>query len=236
MHFVVIGGVSVNDKTHDAFPYNFINSGVRKAKKIAGDVTVVIYAPSYVRRVENQSKEHSTVTVTQSCSSADVFGYKITYWCEDNKRHFLDVTKKAVLGAGKKYKEISTAADLTSVLVAESKIESIHYFGHSNPDSLFLEYSSVSPGSSMDYWGASDAASVPKANFASGAQFVSYGCNQGDRGGLAEKLHALWDITATGSDGKTDFGPIGRGETYPTSANGYYQYDSAGRSAVTIGP
>ena len=135
---------------------------------------------------------------------------------------------------------ISSASELTYHFnKSKTKgVTSIDYFGHSNAELMFLEYSSVTPEISTDYWGEDEARKVRKEIFSvetktsvvrgrrvvtttPTAIFSTYGCNQGDPGGLAERLHQLWGIVTQGSRGKTDFAPIGRGETYPSTEGGY---------------
>lgn len=134
---------------------------------------------------------------------------------------------------------ISSAAELTYHFNKSKTlgVTSVDYFGHSNADKLFLEYSSVTPEISTDYWGATDAVNVRKNIFSvetkvsiirgrrvvtttPTAIFSTYGCNQGDEGGLAQQLHQIWGIITKGSRGKTDFDPIGRLETFPSSEGG----------------
>jgi len=121
-------------------------------------------------------------------------------------------------------------------------VTSIDYFGHSNAEYFFLEYSSVTPEISTDYWGAEDAAKVRKEIFSEEvtfsmvrgrrvrtttptAVFFSYGCNQGEDSGLMKKLHELWGIITKGSIGKTDFAPTGQSSTYwPSTEGGWKTY------------
>src|SRR4051794_18931434 len=60
-HVIIIGGVSVNNTTHDANPWNFINPAFRRAKALKTSVILILYTPSYERRVAGQKKEHSSV-------------------------------------------------------------------------------------------------------------------------------------------------------------------------------
>ena len=57
-----------------------------------------------------------------------------------------------------------------------------------------------------------------------GAKISSYGCSQGDPGGLMQILNKNWNINTKGSTGKTDYKPIGRGSTFLSSNNGYVEY------------
>lgn len=206
---IIIGGVSVNDVSHDGNPFNFINPAVRLGKKFKTDVQLILYTPSYERRVTGQKKEHSSVTNPQK---------KLSY--------FKDVVSTAATQNKFTLTTITTAAGLTTALKAVPSIATLSYYGHSNVTDIFLEYSSITAAVSKDTWGESEAKKVPTTQFAAGATFASYGCNQGDPNGLCEQLRQLWKIPTVGSVGKTDFsntGPFG-GPMFPTSASGYVQY------------
>lgn len=234
---IIIGGISVNDPGgHDRFPYNFINPAARRAKKYkakGGDVLVIVFSPPYETRVEKQGKEHRSVTYTQvdDCS----LPFVSVSWCPDfamttkpDPRHFINVLKKAGLKDGYKVIEMRDKDGLTSTLQGLSLIASIDYFGHSDDKYMFLEYSSIVSRVSKVYWGEAEAKAVPATKFAPGASFVSFGCNQGDPGGLAEQLRGVWKLRTVGSNGKTDFEPIGAGLEQPTSALGYLEYPADG--------
>jgi hypothetical protein len=208
-HIIIVGGTSVNNATHDANPWNFLNPGTRRAKALKTAVTMILYTPSYERRVTGQKKEHSSVT--NPTKDVQYFVKKMESVAKDNKFTLV---------------KIKSAAELTAQLKLLSDLETVDYFGHSNATDMFLEYSSLDDSVSKDYWGAKDAASIKPSQFAKAAVWASYGCNQGDVGGLAEKLRELWQVRTIGSRGKTDFeitGPFG-GPTYPTSASGYVEY------------
>jgi len=72
-----------------------------------------------------------------------------------------------------------------------------------------LEYSSVVPGESVDSWGIDEAKKISKDIMTKKAVFNSYGCNQGEAGGLMEELHKLFKIKTVGSKIKTNYSPIG---------------------------
>ncbi len=208
-HLIIIGGVSVNDPTHDGSPWNFINPGIRRAKALKSSVAVIFYTPGYERRVNGQKNEHSSVTNPKK-----------------DKDYFAKTTESAARKHGATFHKIASAADLTKKIKSFQGIETIDFFGHSNAQSIFLEYSSITTGVSQDMWNVTNAAKIATSQFNSGAVFASYGCNQGDPGGLAEKLRETWQIKTIGSRGKTDFritGPFG-GPTFPTSAQGYVAY------------
>lgn len=239
-HIFIVGGISVNDKDdHDLFPYNFINPAVRRAKQYvkdgvsASDVTIAMYTPSYETRALKQKKEHSTVQVSQlPCASWNFLCKKGVTAKPKNKEHFRDVARNASHAAGFTFLELRSAGDLTDLLKKTKPIASIHYFGHSNAASMFLEYSRDGRGKGTVTWGEAEAKNVPKSNFASDAIFVSYGCNQADSGGLVAQLHKLWGVTTIGSRGKTDYGPIGQGHAVPDSNGSYVRHDGAGQKDI----
>jgi hypothetical protein len=208
-HIIIIGGTSVNNATHDGSPWNFINPAVQRAKALKASVFLILYTPSYERRVTGQKHEHSSVENPKK--DPQYFANKVASVAKEN--HFT------------LYK-ITSAAELTKQLKSFANIETIDYFGHSNSEAMFLEYSSIEDARSKDYWTAADASGILPSQFTKGAVFATYGCNQGDAGGLAEKLRELWRIRTIGSRLKTDFeitGPYG-GPTFPTSTGGYFEY------------
>ena len=239
-HIIIVGGVSVNDiGGHDAYPYNFINPAVARAKQYKTDVTILVFAPPYRKRVTDQKKEHPQVAYSwayechlpfvSTASCPDFFKSKTK-----NPDHFIDVLRTAAKKYGATTVLLETKDDLTNQLIALKPVETVDYFGHSNATGMFLQYSttgSASPTGEVN-WKQADATKVT-AGVVTGS-FTSFGCNQGDSGGLAEQLAKLWNIKAVGSDGKTDYGPIGQGQPQPSSANGYFSYPpgGAGRSAV----
>jgi RHS repeat-associated protein len=223
---VVAGGVSVNDPDrHDKFAWNFLNSSARRAKALVQEyrnnprkykdakVYLIMYTPSYERRAQAE-------------------GRPLDY--------FLKFMQTAAARDGWTLVTITSAAELTHHFNKSKtrEVTSIDYFGHSNADKLFLEYSSITPRVSTDSWGGFDAINVRKEIFSvetkvsivrgrrvvtttPTAIFSTYGCYQGEEGGLAQQLHDIWGIITKGSIGKTDFEPIGRLETFPSSQGGY---------------
>ncbi len=236
-YIIVAGGISVNDpQNHDQFPYNFINPAVAKVKALkavgvsGADIAVALFAPSYEERVRKQRVEHKRVTPS----------YLPCFWewaCKQgyeerlkNPAHFTRIAADSTSKAGAAYFELRKAADLTDLLSKLATIHAIYYFGHSSAEEMFLEYSVSIASSGTVAWGKSAAAAIDKSSFAAGAKFVSYGCYQGDTGGLAQQLSdpSLWGIRCIGSKGKTDFEPIGQLKSFPTSAGGWVSY-TAGR-------
>lgn len=202
-----------------------LNAAARRAKELVAahraakrddKVFVVMYTPSYERRAIAEGKD---------------------------KNYYLDIMRSSATTNGFHLLTITSKNDLTSVFqnCKEGTIESIDYFGHANKSNFFLEYSStpqtngthdssgnplstpVKPHSS-DYWGANDAGRVPRSQFTPTAVVDTYGCNCGDPGGIAEKLSQIWGVTTKGSVGKTDYTPIGQGQTFPTSNGGYQTF------------
>jgi hypothetical protein len=210
-HIIIVGGISVNDKNdHDKYPYNFINPAVRRAKALIaakGSVQMIMYTPSYETRVKNQKEEHSIVENPKK-----------------DPEHFVKTVEAAAKKQGFTLHKIKSAAELTDKLKGFNDIATIDFFGHSNDKAMFLEYGSVTPEKSTDFWSKADAASIKPTQFTKSAVFASYGCYQGDPGGLAESLRESWRIRTIGSKDKTDFENTGRGATFPKSKKGYYEY------------
>ncbi len=129
---------------------------------------------------------------------------------------------------------IKNASELTTELnkFKMGQITNMYYYGHSNRNKLFVEYSSIVPSVSSDDWEIKDAEKVKKEIFSPVAVFASYGCHQGEKKGFAEKIRDIWDITSVGSVGKTDYGPIGRGISLPSSEGGYKEYERVRNASV----
>ena len=228
---VVAGGTSVNDPGgHDKSAWNFLNTAARRAAELVqiykqnprkykdAKVYVIMYTPSYERRARADRLP------------VDYFLNKMLEAAARDGWTLVTITHK----------------DQLTYHFNKSKtkgVTSIDYFGHSDANNLFLEYSSVNPTYSTDYWGVEDAANVRKEIFSEEttiqidrrgrrvrrttptAVFFSYGCYQGDPGGLAQQLHELWGIITKGSVGKTDFAITGQERTYwPTTEGGWVTF------------
>jgi hypothetical protein len=250
-HIIIVGGVSVNDPGgHDRYPYNFINPGVMRAREYlkaepGSKVIMFIFAPPYEKRVMYQGvdppgppkamAEHAKVTVGTITKCEPFLWVFETCTTVKNTRHFIDIAGKSAKDAGFDMREIRTADELTDALKLLRPIKTIDYFGHSSADAMFLSYNtdqSRFSGGEVT-WGMTDAAKIPSSQFASGAAFYSFGCYQGDSGGLAQQIRAVWPgVTAHGSDGFSHFETIGQGKPFPRSDNGWYKYPAhTGRGA-----
>ncbi len=51
-------------------------------------------------------------------------------------------------------------------------------------------------------WDETDAKKIKPAKFTARATFATYGCNQGEVGGLADRVRDLWKIRTIGSQGQ----------------------------------
>ena len=225
---LVAGGTSVKDpKGHDKSAWNFLNTAVRRALILSGEiekkgkketVVLVIYTPPYERRAIAEGKPPN---------------------------YYLEIVRKSTNGKGIKIVEIKSSGDLTAQLekMPDASITSLDYFGHSNADSMFLEYSSTPESNgthgangkrlavpvephTLDYWSLEDAKKVPKSRFVADATVSSYGCNQGNPGGFAEVVNKIWGVASKGSVGKTDYekAGMGGGPAYPDSEDGYVTF------------
>ena len=249
MHFVIAGGVAVNDPksngSHDKFPYNFLNPAAKKAKSLAiggGAVTVFVYEPAYVARALNQVDEHRTVDIGRlPCSAYE--GRQDQLMCgvgvidpPKNPQHFIQIIRDALTRVGATYVGIQSGQELADKLATAKNIEGIYYFGHSSDVQMFLEYSVTVTGSSTQTWGVPRAKRVAKDRFAKGAKLISYGCFQGEPDGLCDQLSrsSLWGIRCVGSLGKTNYGPIGLGKAYPSSNGGWVAYENGVQTQTTI--
>ena len=227
---VVAGGTSVKDPNgHDESAWNFLNTAARRAKELVqiykqnprkykdAKVYVIMYTPSYERRAVSDKLSVDTFLNKMLEAAARDGWTLVTIRSKDELTYHFNKSKT-------------------------KGVTSIDYFGHSNADNLFLEYSSVRPAESTDMWGAEDARNVRKEIFSeettfqivSGrrvrkttptAVFFSFGCNSGDPGGLAEQLHEIWGIITKGSVGSTGFWKTGQdGSYWPTTEGGWVTY------------
>ena len=201
-NIIIIGGVSCDptDKEHDLNPYNFINPGVQLAKRLKHS-QVLFHSRSYTIRAKKYppDKEHSWVEKSPAA---------IKKLPND---HFLKTLKKAA----KNVVEIDSAGDLTKAINSGSSVSSVNYFGHSNKSDIFLEYNTDGNGGALITWGVKDAKNVPQINMLN-CVFASFGCYQGERNGLCEKLQKEWLVPAFGARGKTNYAPIGQGKKFPS--------------------
>jgi hypothetical protein len=228
-HVIIVGGVSVNDvRHHDRSPFNFLNAGARKAKTYsAGGVRVILYTTSYEIRALNQEKESPLVDrnkLDMWVNPAFGGGQRVR-----DTQYFIKIMETAATGIGFTLTKISSAGDLSEVLQRCLHIETLDYFGHSNQDFFFLDYSSDGRGLALVKWGLDDARKVSPSVFDPSATFSSFGCHQGDAAGLAEKLRAEWKIKTIGSEGNTDFESVVGSEWCPATAGHWFTYPAPTR-------
>jgi hypothetical protein len=212
-HVFIAGGVSVNDAKHDKYPYNFLNPAVwraiaykEKGKVDKAQLLVLVYTPSYEARVKDQKVEHPTVTGNTGKDPA----------------YFWGIVKASALKHGFKCQEIKSAKDLTKALQDLDLIGSVQYFGHANPQEMFLEYSLDGLGRGTVTWGADQAKEVKPSKFAPNAVFMTFGCYQGEKGGLAEAVRKTWKTRTVGSISFTHYDTIGKNKPFPRSEKDDY--------------
>ena len=208
-NIVIIGGVSCDpsDKVHDRNPYNFINPGIKLAKKLK-NAKVLIHSRSYKIRAKKYpaDKEHSWV------------GKNAAEIKKKRSDHFLKTVTSRVTNVV----EVDSANDVTKVLMTGNAINSITYFGHSDLTDLFLEYNTDGSRNGLVTWGIAEAKRVNIVQFHYKSLFASFGCFQGEKNGLCERLQKQWMVRSFGARGKTDYVSIGKGGSYPTGA--YFMY------------
>lgn len=240
LHYIIAGGTSVNENQghHDRYPLNFLDAAYAKAKQLKADdksanVIVLMYTPSYEARVRDQESEHERVTGCPKwktwlslCKPLDTRASRTNVDGEPNAEYFEDVMEERAKEVGFQLVPITSRSELTSELNDTDRglITSVSYFGHSTAESFLLDYGIDGLRASADRWGFDQIKDVSAGRFAPGARFASYGCKQGDPGGLAQAVSFGWKIETTGSQGNTDYGVIGGGATYPDSTSGYVTY------------
>ncbi len=188
-HVIIAGGTSVKDPGgHDESGWNFLNAASVRAQNIkkndpTAKVTVIMYSPvnlSYQKRAVSEGK---------------------------NKDYYEKIMSDSARNKGFELIIIRKADQLTPTLntAKDGQVKQLEYFGHSNPDDFFLEYSSDKPSVTTDFWGKRDVANVRKGMFAVGAEVNLYGCNLGAAGGLAQEMKNKWGFKTTASDTATNF-------------------------------
>jgi hypothetical protein len=210
-HVFIAGGTSVNDRTHDKYPLNYINPAVWRAiaykKKVdPSQLLIVVYTPSYEVRVRDQKAEHTRITGNKAKDPAYFWGIAKT---SADKHKF-------------KIKEIRSAEDLTKLLKDVTTIGSIQYFGHASFSEMFLEYSVDGRGLGTVKWGLDEAKKIKPTQFAPNAVFMTFGCYQGATGGLAEGLRKEWKVRTVGSISFTHYDAIGQNKPFPRSEKDDY--------------
>lgn len=176
-------------------------------------VLALMYAPAYRTRASNEGRK-------------DEAGKP------DPEFHNKLMTKAAARD-GYEVKFVNSAKATTeemTKITKEEALSSLKYFGHANSDTMLLNYGERRPATgSEDYATETIRTSditkaIDKKNLTSNAKIESFGCNQGDRGGMMEQLRDHYNVETIGSKGKTQYGPIGGGEKFPTSDGGYETY------------
>ena len=207
---IIIGGVSVNDATHDKTARNFIRTAANRAQELRMQVGlgekiwVLMYTPSYERRVQDSG-------FTQGFYSDQFWNWTKGQLQSNKSLSYL--------------KEVRSASDITRFInmLKLGSVNSIEYFGHSSADYLLLNYAIDGKPVATDVWGINDAKSINPKVFSSTAAIMSYGCNQGNPGGLMENLHNLLGFATKGAVGYSDYRKLNNG-IYPEAANGYKWY------------
>jgi hypothetical protein len=220
---IVAGGISVKDPGgHDKSAYNFIYAAGRAAKEALArnkkdascKVVLVLYSEPYKRRAVADGK------------SPDYYINKI---------------KDHATTEGYEVKEVANAQGVADEIGKCKNITNIEYYGHSNKDRLFYEYSSTpatnappagGPAVSNDHVGADSFKGLP---FAPGAMFKIYGCCCGEPWGIAEQL-SKQGFNTEGALGKTDYVPVGQGHTRPAAPGGTRTYPAVPGASPTPAP
>ncbi|MDB6006866.1 MAG: hypothetical protein JWR15_3853 [Prosthecobacter sp.] len=219
----LVGGVLRSKGSHDQSAHHFYTSAARVARDRAAalkktgspdKVTVIMYEPAYEVRATNDKK---TDPVTGKL----------------DPQYHRKIMETAAKRDGYEAKFVRSHHEMDNEMAkisTQTPIKNGGYFGHSDKDDFFLDYGEHAPGSGSEdvatkYLSAGDlkAAGV---KFHPDAHFASYGCSQGDAGGMMEQLSKDHNIKTTGSDGKSEYESVGRGYSIPRSTNGYTSYQN----------
>lgn len=221
----LVGGVhrtGDSKNTHDNSAHHFYTSAARVAGQRADalrksgspdKVSVIMYEPAYEVRAMNDGK-----TEPATGAKDPRFHQKIM---EDSaRRHNYDL--KFVRSKAEMLQKMSNAT-------ASSPMKKGGYFGHSSKDKLLIDYGQTPPpaGTSQDVACQTiDADDLKKAgvNFHPDAHFTSYGCFQGEPGGMMEQMSKNHGITTSGSRGRSNYESVGQGYAIPRSTNEYSSF------------
>ncbi|HEY3494841.1 MAG TPA: RHS repeat-associated core domain-containing protein, partial [Polyangiaceae bacterium] len=203
--YLIAGGPSIGDPDHDKSGWNFVSAAALRVKNLKDTgykepVHVIVYAPNYEKRAKAEGKPEAYYLDRVKNYSAAKYGYDVTF--------------------------IRSHDELTTMLkgTKPGQIDRLEYFGHSAGRDMLLEYGGTTVGSSGDNWGIADAKKIDANRFEKGAEFISWGCFQGEPGGLVQELTKHFGIRGVGAEGKTDFQPIGQGIWKPSGT--YKTYES----------
>ncbi len=233
-HVIIIGGVSVNEPTHDKYPFNFIELALRRGEGYGKNVHYIFFAPSYEARVKHQKNEYKwmlwNTRPTDGCEKGSLWhawqhAPDPTKW-EKDPEHFLIYTRSKAKSHDAKVTAILTADELTKVLNGIDKIASVDYYGHSTATAIYLDFGIDGTFNSKQQWTRKQAGQVAASRFLRSATFSSFGCKQGQDDGLAPALRDLWKIRTIGAEGKTDYTALSKDKTtmFPDAAGGYYLF------------
>lgn len=212
-HVIVVGGIAINDKEHDIYPWAFLNAAsARMSQHRRGNKSILImYTPNYEKRVTHQKPELEHPDTDKTDKNIHRYKEKMIRICRDKGFNFIAVR---------------TAKELHSSLKSCRPIETLEYFGHSDKNYWFLDYTmpvadnpdiNIGRDKSAQYWGLKDAKDLGAAGFTKSGLFISYGCRQGQRLGLCHAVAVRLSIRGIGSEIRTNYeveGWIPRGEFY----------------------
>ena len=190
-HVVVVGGCSVNEPNHDAYPTAFLEAGVSRIKQqpMQGRINqsvMIMFTPSYTLRVLKQKVEHPEVHPN------------------GNPRHFWNFMVDCAGRNGFTLLEARSGGDVTRLLKQSAQIQLLDFFGHSNKKRWLLDFGKDGTDNSTEAFGREDLMQLANS-FTNDALFASFGCFQGQPIGLCHMAAYFLHIRAMGSTTRTDY-------------------------------
>jgi hypothetical protein len=107
--------------------------------------------------------------------------------------------------------------------MSNESLDAIDYYGHAGPDAMMLDFD----GESKDYLNLDSWKNLNTKKFSPLFAFYSYGCFQGQSGGLMNNLALLWNVKTLGSDDFTLYYKM-LTPWKPASKGKYIEYDGNG--------
>ncbi len=186
---IITGGVSLwvwekwKAQPHDNWWANFVRASRIRIEQIKTanpnqQITWLVYRPAYLSRSRQDSKDYSSLI----SSVRDAFGIKLMWF--DNASQVVNY-----LNYGQPR--------------AQTKINRLEYFGHSNKACFMFDYSNVIDSGSKCWLHENELSKINRGLFTSDALVRSWGCHTGES--MSQKFRAATGAPMWGLIGKSQY-------------------------------
>jgi hypothetical protein len=186
---IVTGGVSLwvwekwKAQPHDNWWANFVRASRIRIEQIKAanpnqQITWLVYRPAYLTRSRQDSKDYASLIG----SVRDAFGIKLMWF--DNASQVVNY-----LNYGQPR--------------AQTKINRLEYFGHSNKACFMFDYSNVIDSGSKCWLHENELSKINRGLFTSDALVRSWGCHTGES--MSQKFRAATGAPMWGLIGKSQY-------------------------------